>query len=145
MVSGRSRTDRGRENVTSGETLYGESADIRGDRMLKFTAIPDQYMECTGYTVKTSDGEKQYSASELNGDVLVIDKVSSDTDVTAHFSKKELKAVITFAANDPDLGTVSAVYGTDKKAIVSGDSQIAGRGCHLHGSSCGRPDDRGLV
>ena len=84
------------ENVTSGETLYGESADIRGDRMLKFTAIPDQYMECTGYTVKTSDGEKQYSASELNGDVLVIDKVSSDTDVTAHFSKKELKAVITF-------------------------------------------------
>ena len=114
------------ENVTSGETLYGESADIRGDRMLKFTAIPDQYMECTGYTVKTSDGEKQYSASELNGDVLVIDKVSSDTDVTAHFAKKELKAVITFAANDPDLGTVSAVYGTDKKAIVSGDSQIAG-------------------
>lgn len=114
------------ENVTSGETLYGESADIRGDRMLKFTAIPDQYMECTGYTVKTSDGEKQYSASELNGDVLVIDKVSSDTDVTAHFSKKELKAVITFAANDSDLGTVSAVYGTDKKAIVSGDSQIAG-------------------
>lgn len=114
------------ENVTSGETLYGESADIRGDRMLKFTAIPDQYMECTGYTVKTSDGEKQYSASELNGDVLVIDKVSSDTDVTAHFAKKELKAVITFAANDHDLGTVSAVYGTDKKAIVSGDSQIAG-------------------
>ena len=114
------------ENVTSGETLYGESADIRGDRMLKFTAIPDLYMECTGYTVKTSDGEKQYSASELNGDVLVIDKVSSDTDVTAHFAKKELKAVITFAANDPDLGTVSAVYGTDKKAIVSGDSQIAG-------------------
>lgn len=114
------------ENVTSGETLYGESADIRGDRMLKFTAIPDLYMECTGYTVKTSDGEKQYSASELNGDVLVIDKVSSDTDVTAHFSKKELKAVITFAANDPDLGTVSAVYGIDKKAIVSGDSQIAG-------------------
>lgn len=114
------------ENVTSGETLYGESADIRGDRMLKFTAIPDQYMECTGYTVKTSDGEKQYSASELNGDVLVIDKVSSDTDVTAHFAKKELKAVITFAANDPDLGTVSAVYGADKKAIVSGDSQIAG-------------------
>lgn len=114
------------ENVTSGETLYGESADIRGDRMLKFTAIPDLYMECTGYTVKTSDGEKQYSASELNGDVLVIDKVSSDTDVTAHFAKKELKAVITFAANDPDLGTVSAVYGADKKAIVSGDSQIAG-------------------
>lgn len=114
------------ENVTSGETLYGESADIRGDRMLKFTAIPDLYMECTGYTVKTSDGEKQYSASELNGDVLVIDKVSSDTDVTAHFAKKELKAVITFAANDPDLGTVAAVYGTDKKAIVSGDSQIAG-------------------
>ena len=58
--------------------------------------------------------------------MLVIDKVSSDTDVTAHFSKKELKAVITFAANDPELGTVSAVYGTDKKAIVSGDSQIAG-------------------
>lgn len=114
------------ENVTSGETLYGESADIRGDRMLKFTAIPDLYMECTGYTVKTSDGEKQYSASELNEDVLVIDKVSSDTDVTAHFAKKELKAVITFAANDPDLGTVSAVYGADKKAIVSGDSQIAG-------------------
>lgn len=114
------------ENVTSGETLYGESADIRGDRMLKFTAIPDLYMECTGYTVKTSDGEKQYSASELNGDVLVIDKVSSDTDVTAHFAKKELKAVITFAANDPDLGTVAAVYGADKKAIVSGDSQIAG-------------------
>lgn len=114
------------ENVTSGETLYGESADIRGDRMLKFTAIPDLYMECTGYTVKTSDGEKQYSASELNGDVLVIDKVSSDTDVTAHFAKKELKAVITFAANDPDLGTVSAVYGADKKAIVSGDSQITG-------------------
>lgn len=114
------------ENVTSGETLYGESADIRGDRMLKFTAIPDQYMECTGYTVKTSDGEKQYSASELNGDVLVIDKVSSDTDVTAHFAKKELKAVITFAANDPALGTVAAVYGADKKAIVSGDSQIAG-------------------
>ena len=23
------------ENVTAGETLYGESADIRGDRMLK--------------------------------------------------------------------------------------------------------------
>ncbi len=114
------------ENVTSGETLYGESADIRGDRMLKFTAIPDLYMECTGYTVKTSDGEKQYSASELNGDVLVIDKVSSDTDVTAHFAKKELKAVITFAANDPALGTVTAVYGADKKAIVSGDSQIAG-------------------
>ena len=114
------------ENVTSGETLDGESADIRGDRTLKFTAIPDLYMECTGYTVKTSDGEKQYSASELNGDVLVIDKVSSDTDVTAHFAKKELKAVITFAANDPDLGTVSAVYGADKKAIVSGDSQIAG-------------------
>ena len=114
------------ENVTSGETLDGESADIRGDRMLKFTAIPDLYMECTGYTVKTSDGEKQYSAYELNGDVLVIDKVSSDTDVTAHFAKKELKAVITFAANDPDLGTVSAVYGTDKKAIVSGESQIAG-------------------
>lgn len=114
------------ENVTSGEALYGESADIRGDRMLKFTAIPDLYMECTGYTVKTSDGEKQYSASELNGDVLVIDKVSSDTDVTAHFAKKELKAVITFAANDPALGTVTAVYGADKKAIVSGDSQIAG-------------------
>ena len=114
------------ENVTSGETLYGESADIRGDRMLKFTAIPDLYMECTGYTVKTSDGEKQYSASELNGDVLVIDKVSSDTDVTAHFAKKELKAVITFEANDPALGTVAAVYGADKKAIVSGDSQIAG-------------------
>lgn len=114
------------ENVTSGETLYGESADIRGDRMLKFTAIPDLYMECTGYTVKTSDGEKQYSASELNGDVLVIDKVSSDTDVTAHFAKKELKAVITFTANDPALGTVAAVYGADKKAIVSGDSQIAG-------------------
>ena len=114
------------ENVTSGETLDGGSADIRGDRMLKFTAIPDQYMECTGYTVRTSEGEKQYSASELNGDVLVIDKVSSDTDVTAHFAKKELKAVITFASNDPDLGTVSAVYGTDKKAIVSGESQIAG-------------------
>ena len=114
------------ENVTSGETLDGGSADIRGDRMLKFTAIPDQYMECTGYTVRTSEGEKQYSASELNGDVLVIDKVSSDTDVIAHFAKKELKAVITFASNDPDLGTVSAVYGTDKKAIVSGESQIAG-------------------
>ena len=114
------------ENVTSGETLDGESADIRGDRTLKFTAIPDQYMECTGYTVRTSEGERQYSASEPNGDVLVIDKVSSDTDVTAHFAKKELKAVITFAANDPDLGTVSAVYGTDKKAIVSGESQIAG-------------------
>ena len=114
------------ENVTSGETLDGGSADIRGDRTLKFTAIPDQYMECTGYTVRTSEGERQYSASELEGDVLVIDKVSSDTDVTAHFAKKELKAVITFAANDPDLGTVAAVYGTDKKAIVSGDSQIAG-------------------
>lgn len=114
------------ENVTSGETLDGESADIRGDRTLKFTAIPDQYMECTGYTVRTSEGERQYSASEPNGDVLVIDKVSSDTDVTAHFAKKELKAVITFAANDPDLGTVAAVYGADKKAIVSGDSQIAG-------------------
>ena len=114
------------ENVTSGETLDGESADIRGDRTLKFTAIPDQYMECTGYTVRTSEGERQYSASEPNGDVLVIDKVSSDTDVTAHFAKKELKAVITFAANDSDLGTVSAVYGTDKKAIVSGESQIAG-------------------
>lgn len=114
------------ENVTSGEKLGGTSADIRGDRTLKFTAIPDQYMECTGYTVKTSDGERQYSASELDGDVLVIDKVSSDTDVTAHFAKKELKAVITFEANDPALGTVSAVYGTDKKAIVSGESQMAG-------------------
>lgn len=115
------------ENVTSGETLYGESADIRGDRMLKFTAIPDLYMECTGYTVKTAEGTKDYTAEELGSNVFVVDKVASDIDVVAHFAKQELKSVITFEANDAALGTVTAVYGLDKKAeITSGDSQVSG-------------------
>lgn len=115
------------ENVTSGETLDGESADIRGDRMLKFTAIPDQYMECTGYTVKTAEGTKDYTAEELGSNVFVVDKVASDIDVVAHFAKQELKSVITFEANDAALGTVTAVYGLDEKAeITSGDSQVSG-------------------
>lgn len=115
------------ENVTSGETLYGESADIRGDRMLKFTAIPDLYMECTGYTVKTAEGTKDYTAEELGSNVFVVDKVASDIDVVAHFAKQELKSVITFEANDTALGTVTAVYGLDEKAeITSGDSQVSG-------------------
>ena len=115
------------ENVTSGETLDGESADIRGDRMLKFTAIPDLYMECTGYTVKTAEGTKDYTAEELGSNVFVVDKVASDIDVVAHFAKQELKSVITFEANDTALGTVTAVYGLDKKAeITSGDSQVSG-------------------
>ena len=115
------------ENVTSGETLDGESADIRGDRMLKFTAIPDLYMECTGYTVKTAEGTKDYTAEELGSNVFVVDKVASDIDVVAHFAKQELKSVITFEANDAALGTVTAVYGLDEKAeITSGDSQVSG-------------------
>ena len=115
------------ENVTSGETLDGESADIRGDRMLKFTAIPDQYMECTGYTVKTAEGTKDYTAEELGSNVFVVDKVASDIDVVAHFAKQELKSVITFEANDAALGAVTAVYGLDEKAeITSGDSQVSG-------------------
>lgn len=115
------------ENVTSGETLDGESADIRGDRMLKFTAIPDQYMECTGFTVKTAEGTKDYTAEELGSNVFVVDKVASDIDVVAHFAKQELKSVITFEANDAALGTVTAVYGLDEKAeITSGDSQVSG-------------------
>ena len=115
------------ENVTSGETLYGESADIRDDRMLKFTAIPDLYMECTGYTVKTAEGTKDYTAEELGSNVFVVDKVASDIDVVAHFAKQELKSVITFEANDTALGTVTAVYGLDEKAeITSGDSQVSG-------------------
>lgn len=115
------------ENVTSGETLDGESADIRGDRMLKFTAIPDLYMECTGYTVKTAEGTKDYTAEELGSNVFVVDKVASDIDVVAHFAKQELKSVITFEANDTALGTVTAVYGLDEKAeITSGDSQVSG-------------------
>lgn len=115
------------ENVTSGETLDGESADIRGDRMLKFTAIPDQYMECTGFTVKTAEGTKDYTAEELGSNVFVVDKVASDIDVVAHFTKQELKSVITFEANDAALGTVTAVYGLDEKAeITSGDSQVSG-------------------
>lgn len=115
------------ENVTSGETLDGESADIRGDRMLKFTAIPDQYMECTGFTVKTAEGTKDYTAEALGSNVFVVDKVASDIDVVAHFTKQELKSVITFEANDAALGTVTAVYGLDEKAeITSGDSQVSG-------------------
>lgn len=115
------------ENVTSGETLDGESADIRGDRMLKFTAIPDQYMECTGFTVKTAEGTKDYTAEELGSNVFVVDKVASDIDVVAHFAKQELKSVITFEANDAALGAVTAVYGLDEKAeITSGDSQVSG-------------------
>lgn len=115
------------ENVTSGETLDGESADIRGDRMLKFTAIPDLYMECTGYTVKTAEGTKDYTAEELGSNVFVVDKVASDIDVVAHFAKQELKSVITFEANDAALGAVTAVYGLDEKAeITSGDSQVSG-------------------
>lgn len=115
------------ENVTSGETLDGESADIRGDRMLKFTAIPDLYMECTGFTVKTAEGTKDYTAEELGSNVFVVDKVASDIDVVAHFAKQELKSVITFEANDAALGTVTAVYGLDEKAeITSGDSQVSG-------------------
>lgn len=115
------------ENVTAGETLYGESADIRGDRMLKFTAIPDLYMECTGYTVKTAEGTKDYTAEELGSNVFVVDKVASDIDVVAHFAKQELKSVITFEANDAALGAVTAVYGLDEKAeITSGDSQVSG-------------------
>lgn len=115
------------ENVTSGEALYGESADIRGDRMLKFTAIPDLYMECTGYTVKTAEGTKDYTAEELGSNVFVVDKVASDIDVVAHFAKQELKSVITFEANDAALGAVTAVYGLDEKAeITSGDSQVSG-------------------
>lgn len=115
------------ENVTSGETLDGESADIRGDRTLKFTAIPDQYMECTGFTVKTAEGTKDYTAEELGSNVFVVDKVASDIDVVAHFAKQELKSVITFEANDAALGAVTAVYGLDEKAeITSGDSQVSG-------------------
>lgn len=115
------------ENVTSGETLDGGSADIRGDRTLKFTAIPDQYMECTGFTVKTAEGTKDYTAEELGSNVFVVDKVASDIDVVAHFAKQELKSVITFEANDAALGAVTAVYGLDEKAeITSGDSQVSG-------------------
>lgn len=115
------------ENVTSGETLDGGSADIRGDRTLKFTAIPDQYMECTGFTVKTAEGTKDYTAEELGSNVFVVDKVASDIDVVAHFAKQELKSVITFEANDTALGTVTALYGLDEKAeITSGDSQVSG-------------------
>ena len=115
------------ENVTSGETLDGGSADIRGDRTLKFTAAADQYMECTGFTVKTAEGTKDYTAEELGSSVFVVDKVASDIDVVAHFAKQELKSVITFEANDNALGTVTAVYGLDEKAeITSGDSQVSG-------------------
>lgn len=115
------------ENVTSGETLDGGSADIRGDRTLKFTAIPDQYMECTGFTVKTAEGTKDYTAEELGSNVFVVDKVASDIDVVAHFAKQELKSVITFEANDTALGTVTALYGLDEKTeITSGDSQVSG-------------------
>ena len=115
------------ENVTSGETLDGGSADIRGDRTLKFTAAADQYMECTGFTVKTAEGTKDYTAEELGSSVFVVDKVASDIDVVAHFAKQELKSVITFEANDTALGTVTALYGLDEKAeITSGDSQVSG-------------------
>lgn len=115
------------ENVTAGEELEGNLAYIRGDRELKFTAKADEYMECTGFTVKTAEGTKDYTADELGGDVFTVDKVASDIDVVAHFAKKELKAVITFAANDAELGTVTAKYGTDKKSeVASGESQMAG-------------------
>lgn len=115
------------ENVTADEVLEGNSAQIRGDRELKFTAIPDPYMECTGYTVKTAEGTKDYTAEELGSNVFVVDKVASDIDVVAHFAKQELKSVITFEANDAALGAVTAVYGLDEKAeITSGDSQVSG-------------------
>ena len=115
------------ENVTAGEELEGNLAYIRGDRELKFTADADQYMECTGFTVKTAEGTKDYTAEELGGNVFVVDKVASDIDVVAHFAKQELKSVITFEANDNALGTVTAVYGLDEKAeITSGDSQVSG-------------------
>ena len=115
------------ENVTADEVLEGNSAQIRGDRELKFTADADQYMECTGFTVKTAEGTKDYTAEELGSNVFVVDKVASDIDVVAHFAKQELKSVITFEANDAALGTVTAVYGLDKKAeITSGDSQVSG-------------------
>ena len=115
------------ENVTAAEVLEGNSAQIRGDRELKFTADADQYMECTGFTVKTAEGTKDYTAEELGSNVFVVDKVASDIDVVAHFAKQELKSVITFEANDAALGTVTAVYGLDKKAeITSGDSQVSG-------------------
>ena len=115
------------ENVTADEVLEGNSAQIRGDRELKFTAIPDLYMECTGYTVKTAEGTKDYTAEELGSNVFVVDKVASDIDVVAHFAKQELKSVITFEANDAALGAVTAVYGLDEKAeITSGDSQVSG-------------------
>ncbi len=115
------------ENVTAGEELEGNLAYIRGDRELKFTADADQYMECTGFTVKTAEGTKDYTAEELGSNVFVVDKVASDIDVVAHFAKQELKSVITFEANDNALGTVTAVYGLDEKAeITSGDSQVSG-------------------
>lgn len=115
------------ENVTADEVLEGNSAQIRGDRELKFTAAADQYMECTGFTVKTAEGTKDYTAEELGSNVFVVDKVASDIDVVAHFAKQELKSVITFEANDTALGTVTAVYGLDEKAeITSGDSQVSG-------------------
>ena len=115
------------ENVTADEVLEGNSAQIRGDRELKFTADADQYMECTGFTVKTAEGTKDYTAEELGSNVFVVDKVASDIDVVAHFAKQELKSVITFEANDAALGAVTAVYGLDEKAeITSGDSQVSG-------------------
>lgn len=115
------------ENVTADEVLEGNSAQIRGDRELKFTADADQYMECTGFTVKTAEGTKDYTAEELGSNVFVVDKVASDIDVVAHFAKQELKSVITFEANDTALGTVTAVYGLDEKTeITSGDSQVSG-------------------
>ena len=84
-------------------------------------------MECTGITVKTAEGTKDYTAEELGSNVFVVDKVASDIDVVAHFAKKELKSVITFEANDAALGAVTAVYGLDEKAeITSGDSQVSG-------------------
>lgn len=115
------------ENMTADEVLEGNSAQIRGDRELKFTADADQYMECTGFTVKTAEGTKDYTAEELGSNVFVVDKVASDIDVVAHFAKQELKSVITFEANDAALGAVTAVYGLDEKAeITSGDSQVSG-------------------
>lgn len=115
------------ENVTTGEVLEGNLAYIRGDRELKFTAEADEYMECTGFTVKTADGTKDYTSEELGGEVFTVDKVASDVEVVAHFAKKALKANIKFAANDDSLGTVTAKYGTDEKSdITSGESQMAG-------------------
>lgn len=114
-------------NTTESIDFTGTEAKVRGGRTLVFTASPDQYMECTGYTVVTPNGTKEYTAEELGGDVLTIDAVSSDMNVTAHFAKKEIKITINFGANDDTLGTVTAKYGIDKKSnINSGDSLDAG-------------------